>query len=119
MNEHKSTYDVAADVIRARSSHQPRVGLVLGSGLGGLADALERRDVISSHDLPGWPHATVEGHSGNLVLGLLEGQTVVAQQGRAHSYASYPPPPSVFPSRGVGSPGVGIVGITKPTGGVG
>ena len=118
MNEHKSTYDVAADVIRARSSHQPRVGLVLGSGLGGLADALERRDVISSHDLPGWPHATVEGHSGNLVLGLLEGQTVVAQQGRAHFYEGYTTQQIVFPVRVMIRLGVEILVLTNAAGGL-
>ncbi|MCE2489485.1 MAG: purine-nucleoside phosphorylase [Anaerolineae bacterium] len=118
MDEHRSTYDVAADVIRARSGHQPRVGLVLGSGLGGLADALERRDVISSHDLPGWPHSTVEGHSGNLVLGLLEGQTVVAQQGRVHFYEGYTTQQIVFPVRVMIHLGVEILILTNAAGGL-
>ncbi len=118
MDEHRSTYDVAADVIRARSGHQPRVGLVLGSGLGGLADALERRDVISSHDLPGWPHSTVEGHSGNLVLGLLEGQTVVAQQGRVHFYEGYTTQQIVFPVRVMIRLGVEILILTNAAGGL-
>ncbi len=118
MDEHRSTYDVAADVIRARSGHQPRVGLVLGSGLGGLADALERRDIISSHDLPGWPHSTVEGHSGNLVLGLLEGQTVVAQQGRVHFYEGYTTQQIVFPVRVMIRLGVEILILTNAAGGL-
>lgn len=118
MDEHKSPYDVAADIIRSRSGHRPRIGLVLGSGLGGLADALERRDVISSHDLPGWPHSTVEGHSGNLVLGLLEGQTVVAQQGRVHFYEGYTTQQIVFPVRVMIRLGIEILVLTNAAGGL-
>ena len=118
MNEHKSPYDAAADVIRARSGHRPRIGLVLGSGLGGLADALENRDVIGSHDLPGWPRSTVEGHSGNLVLGLLEGQTVVAQQGRVHFYEGYTTQQIVFPVRVMIRLGIEILVLTNAAGGL-
>ncbi|MCY3905646.1 MAG: purine-nucleoside phosphorylase [Anaerolineaceae bacterium] len=118
MDEHKSPYDVAADIIRSRSGHRPRIGLVLGSGLGGLADALESRDVISSHDLPGWPRSTVEGHSGNLVLGMLEGQTVVAQQGRVHFYEGYTTQQIVFPVRVMIRLGIEILVLTNAAGGL-
>ena len=118
MDDHRSPYDVAADIIRARSGHRPRIGLVLGSGLGGLADALESRDVIGSHDLPGWPHSTVEGHSGNLVLGLLEGQTVVAQQGRVHFYEGYTTQQIVFPVRVMIRLGIEILVLTNAAGGL-
>ena len=118
MNDHKSPYDVAADIIRSRSGHRPRIGLVLGSGLGGLADALESREVIGSHDLPGWPHSTVEGHSGNLVLGLLEGQTVVAQQGRVHFYEGYTTQQIVFPVRVMIRLGIEILVLTNAAGGL-
>ena len=118
MNEGDSAYDEAVAAIRARSSHQPRVGLVLGSGLGGLADALEQRDVIDSRELPGWPHSTVEGHSGNLVLGLLEGQTVVAQQGRVHFYEGYTPQQITFPARVMICLGIEILVLTNAAGGL-
>ncbi|MCY3720248.1 MAG: purine-nucleoside phosphorylase [Anaerolineaceae bacterium] len=118
MDEHKSPYDVAADIIRSRSGHRPRIGLVLGSGLGGLADALESRDVISSHDLTGWPRSTVEGHSGNLVLGMLEGQTVVAQQGRVHFYEGYTTQQIVFPVRVMIRLGIEILVLTNAAGGL-
>jgi len=118
MDDHRSPYDVAADIIRSRSGHRPRIGLVLGSGLGGLADALESRDVIGSHDLPGWPHSTVEGHSGNLVLGLLEGQTVVAQQGRVHFYEGYTTQQIVFPVRVMIRLGIEILVLTNAAGGL-
>ncbi len=118
MDEHKSPYDVATDIIRSRSGHRPRIGLVLGSGLGGLAEALESRDVISSHDLPGWPRSTVEGHSGNLVLGILEGQTVVAQQGRVHFYEGYTTQQIVFPVRVMSRLGIEILVLTNAAGGL-
>ncbi|MDD9956710.1 MAG: purine-nucleoside phosphorylase [Anaerolineaceae bacterium] len=118
MDEHKSPYDVAADIIRSRSGHRPRIGLVLGSGLGNLADALESRDVVSSHDLPGWPRSTVEGHSGNLVLGMLEGQTVVAQQGRVHFYEGYTTQQIVFPVRVMSRLGIEILVLTNAAGGL-
>lgn len=118
MSEERSVYDAAADIIRARSRHRPRVGLVLGSGLGGLADSLEQRDVIGSDRLPGWPHSTVEGHSGNLVLGLLEGQTVVAQQGRVHFYEGYTPQEITFPVRVMIRLGIEILILTNAAGGL-
>lgn len=118
MNKQTDPFEEALAQIRARSSHQPRVGLVLGSGLGGLADALEERDVIDSRDLPGWPHSTVEGHSGNLVLGRLESQTVVAQQGRVHFYEGYTTRQIVFPVRVMIGLGIEILVLTNAAGGL-
>ena len=113
-----TSYDEAVAAVRERSNHQPRVGLVLGSGLGGLADVLEQRDVIDSRELPGWPHSTVEGHSGNLVLGKLEGQTVVAQQGRVHFYEGYSPQQITFPVRVMIRLGIEILVLTNAAGGL-
>lgn len=118
MNGHNSAFEEALGHIRARSEHQPRIGLVLGSGLGGLAGALEERDVIDSRELPGWPHSTVEGHSGNLVLGRLEGQTVVAQQGRVHFYEGYTTQQIVFPVRVMIRLGIEILVLTNAAGGL-
>ena len=113
-----TSYDEAVAAVRERSNHQPRVGLVLGSGLGGLADVLEQRDVIDSRELPGWPQSTVEGHSGNLVLGKLEGQTVVAQQGRVHFYEGYSPQQITFPVRVMIRLGIEILVLTNAAGGL-
>ena len=113
-----TSYDEAVAAVRERSSHKPRVGLVLGSGLGGLADVLEQRDMIDSRELPGWPHSTVEGHSGNLVLGKLEGQTVVAQQGRVHFYEGYSPQQITFPVRVMIRLGIEILVLTNAAGGL-
>src|ERR1035437_4156968 len=70
--------------VRERTSLRPRAGLVLGSGLGGLADALELEASIPFGELPGWPAATAPGHAGKLLFGLLQGVPVVIQQGRFH-----------------------------------
>lgn len=82
-------YEEAAVYIRQRTRHTPDIGLVLGSGLGGLADAIEDADVIATAEIPHWPHSTVVGHAGRLVVGRLEGQTVLVQQGRAHYYEGH------------------------------
>ncbi len=117
-NGRVTAYDEAVAAVRERSSQQPRIGLVLGSGLGGLADALEQRDVIDSRELPGWPHSTVEGHSGNLLLGKLEGQSVVAQQGRVHFYEGYTPQQITFPVRVMIRLGIEILVLTNAAGGL-
>jgi purine-nucleoside phosphorylase len=79
-------FEEAAAAIRARTRHRPTIGIVLGSGLGGLTEAVTEAEIINSADIPHWPRSTVEGHVGRLVAGRLEGQVVVIQQGRAHYY---------------------------------
>ena len=75
--------------IRERSSAQPRVGMILGSGLGALANSIEVSDEIPTADLPHWPVSTVEGHAGRLIFGVLEGQNIMVLQGRTHYYEGY------------------------------
>jgi purine-nucleoside phosphorylase len=72
--------------VRARTALVPRVGIVLGSGLGSLADAIDDAVAIPFQDLPGWPAATAPGHAGRLLLGSMAGVPVVALQGRFHLY---------------------------------
>ena len=81
--------EAAAQVIRQRSPVRPRVGLILGSGLGPLADSVEEAARIAVMDVPGWPTSTVEGHVGEIVIGKLEGQSVIVMRGRAHYYEGY------------------------------
>ncbi len=118
MNYTHADYEQAVDVIRSRTSLQPVVGLVLGSGLGGLADTLQDRIAIPYHDIPGWPQSTVVGHSGQLVIGYLEGKVVVAQQGRAHFYEGYNLQQVTFPMRVMHFMGVQKVILTNAAGGV-
>jgi len=79
----------AADAIRSRIEIQPQVGMILGSGLGGLADHVENPVVIPNDQIPCWPLSTVAGHKGRLVIGTLEGVKVIVLQGRAHFYEGY------------------------------
>lgn len=111
-------YERAAAIIRGRTALSPRIGLVLGSGLGGLADEIEERVVIPYGDIPGWPQSTVPGHSGQLVLGQLEGQPVIAQQGRAHFYEGYTMHQVTFPIRVMHQLGVETVILTNAAGGL-
>ena len=75
--------------VRDRTDLRPAVGLVLGSGLGGLADALDLETVVPFAELPGWPEATAPGHAGRLLFGRLSGVPVVVQQGRFHLYEGH------------------------------
>lgn len=79
-------HKAAEEIIRRLPAFNPTIGIVLGSGLGGFAETLEEAVVIDYDQLPGFPHTTVEGHSGKLVLGYLNGVGVICLQGRAHAY---------------------------------
>jgi purine-nucleoside phosphorylase len=81
--------DQAAGYIRQRLSVQPSVGLVLGSGLGGLADAVENPAIIPFNEIPNWPVSTIQGHAARLVIGQLFGVSVFVMQGRVHYYEGY------------------------------
>jgi purine-nucleoside phosphorylase len=81
--------DQIADFIRQKISIQPKFGLILGSGLGGLADSVENAVVLPTVEIPGWPVSTVEGHAGRLVFGFLEQKPVMVMQGRVHYYEGY------------------------------
>jgi len=84
-----SQIDQLAEHIRSRISIRPSIGIILGSGLGSLADSVSQASVIPYQDLPSWPVSTIEGHQGRLVIGEFEGQDVLVMQGRAHYYEGY------------------------------
>lgn len=108
----------AAEYIRSRFPATPRVGVVLGSGLGALADAVEGATRLPYAELPHFPTATAPGHSGNLVLGQLESQTVVMMQGRFHTYEGYSQTEVTFPIRVMKALGVDTLIVTCATGGL-
>ncbi|MCA9986215.1 MAG: purine-nucleoside phosphorylase, partial [Anaerolineales bacterium] len=112
-----SDYLAAADAIRARSAQHPKIGLVLGSGLGSLADAVENPDIIPYGDIPNWPVGTVAGHSGRLLIGTLEGKTVLVMQGRAHFYEGFTPQQITFPVRVMKLLGIDTYLVTNAAGG--
>ncbi len=91
MDSRIRTYQVAADYIRQQTGgYTPIVGIVLGSGLGRLADRIEQPVVIPYRDIPGFPVSTAVGHKGNFIVGRLGGKMVIAMQGRFHYYEGYP-----------------------------
>ena len=79
----------AVDAIQARTDCKPEIGMILGTGLGDLADSIEEAVIIPTSQLPCWPISTVEGHKGRLVIGKLEGVNVLVLQGRTHFYEGY------------------------------
>ena len=96
----------------------PRIGIVLGSGLGAVADSLTDPFVVPYADIPHFPQSTVEGHSGRIVAGLLGGVPVVVMQGRVHFYEGYSPLEVTFPMRVLGALGVEAVILTNAAGGI-
>ena len=110
--------DEVASAIRTRTKYQPRVGLILGSGLGGLADSVKEPDLIPFGDLPHWPHSTAPGHVGRLVIGTLENQKVLVMQGRIHFYEGYSMSQVTLPVRVMQRLGVEILVVTNAAGGI-
>jgi purine-nucleoside phosphorylase len=112
------TFDQAARAIRERSDLEPRVGLILGSGLGGLADEIEDRIEIPYAEIPGWPVSTAVGHAGVLVLGEVDEVPVAVMRGRAHLYEGIPAHRAVFGVRVLGRLGVRTLVVTNAAGGI-
>lgn len=111
-------FQQAAAVIRQRTSLPVRVGIVLGSGLGSLADEVQGAVTIPYGDIPGWPQSTVPGHSGTLVIGTLDDVPVVLQRGRAHFYEGYTAQQVTFPIRVMHFLGVQTLILTNAAGGI-
>src|SRR5512141_38203 len=110
--------DEAVDAVRKRTSYQPRVALILGSGLNGLADSVQKADIIPFGDLPHMPVSTVEGHAGCLVIGELEVQRVFVMQGRIHFYEGYTMDQVTLPIRIMQRLGIEMLFVTNAAGGV-
>ncbi len=111
-------FEESADVIRQRTLHRPRIGLILGSGLGSLADEVAEASTIPFAEVPHFPQATVEGHSGRLVIGRLAGKTVLVMQGRIHYYEGYTMEEVVLPVRVMQALGVKTLIVTNAAGGL-
>jgi len=109
----------ACQFISSRSkAFRPRVGLILGSGLGNLADRIVDAHRIPYSEIPGFPVSRVPGHAGNLVLGFLNGTPVVAMQGRAHLYEGWSASTATFPLRCMHALGIGAVIVSNASGGI-
>ncbi|HET7521696.1 MAG TPA: purine-nucleoside phosphorylase [Bacillales bacterium] len=108
----------AAVFLRGKITESPKVGLILGSGLGVLADEIEQPAAVAYQDIPGFPVSTVAGHKGQLVFGTLEGLPVVAMQGRFHYYEGYSLQEVTFPVRVMKKLGVQTLVVTNASGGI-
>jgi purine-nucleoside phosphorylase len=96
----------------------PRIGIVLGSGLGALADAVSEAVVVPFTEIPHFPISTVVGHTGRIVAGKLGGVPVLVMQGRVHYYEGYTPQEVTFPMRVLGILGLRAVILTNAAGGI-
>lgn len=114
----RAQFEESAAAVRARTRQRPRIGLVLGSGLGALAEAVANPEVIPAAEIPHWPQSTVAGHAGQLVIGQLEGQTVMVQQGRAHFYEGHTLQQATLPIRVMHLLGLEIIIVTNAAGAI-
>ncbi len=110
--------DQAVGAVRARSAVEPRVGIVLGTGLGGLAREIEEAVSVPFADLPGFPEPTVETHEGHLTLGALAGTPVAVLQGRFHRYEGHDLRAVTFPIRLLRRLGAEVLVVTGACGGM-
>jgi purine-nucleoside phosphorylase len=110
--------DEAAASVRGRSRMRPGLAIILGSGLGALAEAVEREVTLPYREIPHFPVSTAVGHAGNLVLGTLEGKAVVVMQGRVHTYEGYDAAEVVFPVRVMHALGAGTLLVSNAAGGL-
>lgn len=104
--------------IESRLTTKPKIGLILGSGLGDLADEIQQPTVIPYRDIPHFPQSTVAGHAGQLVIGTLMGQPVLAMQGRVHYYEGYSMQEVTYPVRVMKGLGIDILIVTNACGGM-
>ena len=104
--------------IRSKTDFKPELGVILGTGLGGLAEHVEREVVLPYEDIPNFPISTVETHAGRLILGRLEGKRVVMMQGRFHRYEGYTLKQVTFPVRVMRALGAGTLFVSNIAGGM-
>ncbi len=110
--------DATVQAVRERIASHPKIGIILGSGLGPLADTVQNPTIIPYDELPNWPISTVIGHSGRLVVGELEGQDVFVMQGRTHYYEGYGMDRVTLPIRVMQRLGIEVLIVTNAAGAV-
>ncbi len=113
-----SDYEETAHFIAQQINIQPKIGIILGSGLGPLADSVENPTIIPTSELPHWPKSTVHGHKGRLVIGHIEDQPVLVMQGRVHYYEGYSMQQVTFPIRVMQLMGIETLIVTNAAGGL-
>ncbi len=108
----------SVEFIRRKTSIQPKVAIILGSGLGDLAEEITVSEKIPYHDIPNFPVSTIKGHNGQLIFGTLSGVEVVAMQGRFHFYEGYNMTEVTFPVRVFKNLGIEYLFVSNASGGV-
>jgi purine-nucleoside phosphorylase len=108
----------AVGAVRQRSALRPEAGIILGTGLGGLADEIELETTLPYTEIPGFPLSTVESHEGRLLLGRLGGRPVIAMQGRFHRYEGYSLAQVTFPVRVMRAMGAEVLVVSNACGGM-
>src|SRR6056297_2720703 len=114
--ELKGQVEESRDYIRKITDWQPEIGIILGTGLGALADEIETELTISYREIPNFPTSTVESHDGKLIFGTLSGKKVVAMRGRFHLYEGYSPQQITFPIRVMKQLGINILLVSNAGG---
>ncbi|RMD91559.1 MAG: purine-nucleoside phosphorylase [Calditrichaeota bacterium] len=99
MQELRAQIEEAGNFLKSKTKIKPEIGIILGTGLGALAEEIEKEAVISYEDIPHFPISTVESHAGRLIFGTLSGKQVMAMQGRFHYYEGYSMKQITFPVR--------------------
>jgi purine-nucleoside phosphorylase len=107
-----------ASYIREKVNLKPEIGIILGTGLGGLVREITQQQILDYHDIPNFPVSTVEGHKGRLIFGYLGGKPVVAMQGRFHFYEGYSMKEVTFPVRVLKLIGVELLIVSNASGGL-
>lgn len=118
MTELRKHIQDAVELIRTRTSAEPSIGIILGTGLGGLVSEIHNQMVIEYGDIPRFPLSTVESHKGRLIFGTLSGKHVVVMQGRFHYYEGYSLQQVTFPVRVMHALGVRTLLISNAAGGM-
>jgi purine-nucleoside phosphorylase len=114
----RETIEEATEFIRGKAELAPEIGIILGTGLGSLADEINVEEKISYQDIPHFPVSTVESHAGRLIFGHLGGKNLVAMQGRFHYYEGYDMHQVTFPVRVMKALGVGTLVVSNACGGL-
>ena len=114
----RQDFETAANFIATRTQHRPTIGLVLGSGFGEFADAIQDADILPYGDIPHFPRSTVEGHKGRMVIGRMEGQTIMVMQGRVHFYEGFTMEEVTYPVRVMRAFGIDTLILTNAAGGL-
>lgn len=114
----KAKITESVEFINQKSNIKPKIAIILGTGLGRLVEDIKEKEIIPYSDIPNFPISTVQGHSGNLVLGKLENKEVVAMQGRFHYYEGYNLKEVTFPVRVMKKLGAEVIIISNAAGGM-